>query len=64
MEKEMPCSEQGKSMGNVVMGINSKTFEATMLLLHDLSGYFHGERYTIVIDVEPDGVAVKKIPKG
>ena len=48
---------------NAVMGVNCKTFEATMLLLHDLSGYFRGERYTIVIEVEPDGVTVRKFPK-
>ena len=47
-----------------VMGINSKTFEATMLLLHDLSAWFHGERYTMTIEVKPDGVFVKKYPKG
>lgn len=48
---------------NAVMGINSKTFEATMLLMNDLTGHFRGERYTIVIEVEPDGVVVRKFPK-
>lgn len=48
---------------NAVLVVNSKTFEATMLLLNDLSGHFRGERYTIVIEVEPDGVTVKKFPK-
>lgn len=54
---------QTKIDEHTVMGINSKTFEATMLLLHDLSAWFKGERYTIAIEVEPDGVLVKKYPK-
>jgi len=48
---------------HTVMGINSKSFEASMLLLHDISAWFKGERYTIAIEVEPDGVFVKKYPK-
>lgn len=48
---------------NAVLMVNSKTFEATMLLMNDLTGHFRGERYTIVIEVEPDGVTVRKFPK-
>ena len=48
---------------NAVMGVNSKTFEAAMLLMNDLTGHFRGERYTIVIEVEPDEVIVRKYPK-
>jgi hypothetical protein len=49
---------------NTVMGITSKAFGAAVGVMHDLTGHFHGDRYTMVIEVEPDGVLVKKIPKG
>lgn len=46
-----------------VMGINPKLFEGAMGVLHDLTGHCQGKRYTIVIDVEPDSVRVKKIAR-
>ena len=48
---------------NTVMGITSKAFGAAVGVMHDLTGHFHGDRYTVVIEVEPNGVLVKKIPK-
>ncbi len=44
-----------------VMGINPKLFEGAMGVLHDLTGHCRGKRYTIVIEVEPDSVIVRKI---
>lgn len=66
IKEELTTESDGKpedKFENAVMGINSKTFEATMLLMNDLTGHFRGERYTIVIEVEPDGVIVRKFPK-
>ena len=65
-EKELAAEVSDKpesKFENAVLGVNSKTFEATMLLMNDLTGHFRGERYTIVIEVEPEGVIVRKFPK-
>ena len=43
------------------MGINPKLFEGAMGVLHDLTGHCRGKRYTIVIDVAPESVRVRKI---
>lgn len=45
------------------MGIKGELFTLLMELLHDLSSHFKGECYTIVIEVTPEFVKVKKIPK-
>lgn len=49
--------------GNTVMGIKGELFTLLMNLFHDLSSHFKGECYTIVIEVTPEFVKVKKIPK-
>ena len=48
---------------NAVMGIKGELFTMLMNLFRDLSSHFKGESYTIVIDVTPEFVKVKKIPK-
>ena len=55
--------EEGAARENTVMGIKGELFTLLMNLLHDLSSHFKGESYTIVIDVTPDFVKVKKTPK-
>lgn len=45
------------------MGIKGELFTMLMNLFHDLSSHFKGECYTIVIEVTPEFVKVKKIPK-
>jgi hypothetical protein len=63
MEDATNGNKPANELEHAVMGIKGSIFEATMSLLHDLSGHFRGERYTIVIEVEPDWVYVRKIPR-
>lgn len=46
-----------------VMGIKGELFTLGMNLLHDISGHFRGESYTITIEVTPEWVKVSKTPK-
>lgn len=64
--KGLAVETEGKSADELryaVMGISGDIFDNTMNLLHDLTSHFRGESYTIVIDVTPKWVYVRKVPK-
>ena len=48
---------------DMVMAINGKLFTLLMDLLHDLSGHFKGNNYTITIEVIEGFVRVSRTPK-
>lgn len=48
---------------DMVMAINGKLFTLLMDLLHDLSGHFKGDNYTISIEVMEGFVRVSRTPK-
>ncbi len=62
-QEEKSGDNPSSAMQDAVMGIKGEMFTLGMELLHDLSGHFRGESYTVTIDVTPDWVMVKKTPK-